>query len=111
MPTPAGKSFFKKKKQPVPVDLRSKDWSAQIRKAVSCTHMFPATGSSISIRVARGTFTPQQVQQNVEAVVAEAVQHLPKKWSNVQGVFLKTAESVALPVYQSLPDAPAKITA
>jgi ribosome biogenesis protein UTP30 len=52
-----------------------------------------------------------QVRQNVEAVVAAAVQHVPKKWANVQGVFVKTAESVALPVYQSLPDAPTKIGA
>ncbi len=155
----AGKSFFKKKKQPIPVDLRSKDWAAQIRKACASTHMFLSTGSSISIRAARGSFgakevraaarhahgsgrggpahagsalaapalaaappreptgaaarppAPMQVQQNVEAVVAAAVQHVPKKWANVQGVFIKTAESVALPVYQSLPDAPTKIDA
>lgn len=28
----------------------------------------------------------------------------------VQGVFLKTADSVALPLFQTLPDAPAKIS-
>lgn len=29
---PAGKTFFKKKKQPIPVNLATKDWGAQVRK-------------------------------------------------------------------------------
>lgn len=33
---------------------------------------------------------------------------LPQKFNNVQAAFLKTAESAALPIYQSLP-MPAKI--
>ena len=37
---PAGKSFFKKKKQPVPVRLTGKDWAAQIRKACEATYLF-----------------------------------------------------------------------
>lgn len=39
-PAPAGKSFFKKKKQPVPVRLTGKDWAAQIRKACEATYLF-----------------------------------------------------------------------
>ena len=41
MPQPgAGKSFFKKKKQPVPVRLVGKDWASQIRKACEATYLF-----------------------------------------------------------------------
>lgn len=36
----AGKTFFKKKKQPVPVRLTGKDWAAQIRKACEATYLF-----------------------------------------------------------------------
>lgn len=32
-----------------------------------------------------------------------AIPLLPKKWPNVQNMFIKTADSVALPFYQSLP--------
>ncbi len=39
-PCPTGKSFFKKKKQPVPVRLTGKDWAAQIRKACEATYLF-----------------------------------------------------------------------
>jgi hypothetical protein len=38
-----------------------------------------------------------------------AVAHIPKKWSNVQALFLKTADSVALPIYQMLPSGQQKI--
>lgn len=40
-----------------------------------------------------------------------AVAHIPKKWTGVQGLFLKTSDSVALPIYQTLPDAQQKISA
>lgn len=36
----AGKSFFKKKKQPVPVRLVGKDWAGQVAKALGCTYFF-----------------------------------------------------------------------
>lgn len=36
----AGKSFFKRKKQPVPVRLTGKDWAGQIRKACEATYLF-----------------------------------------------------------------------
>ena len=29
---------------------------------------------------------------------------MPKKWANVRGVFLKTTDSVALPLFQCLPE-------
>jgi ribosome biogenesis protein UTP30 len=32
-------------------------------------------------------------------------------WLHLQALFLKTADSVSLPIYQVLPDAPAKIEA
>ena len=47
---PAGKHFFKKKKSPIPVDLTSKDWAAQIGKAVSGTYLRKGLGSTLSIR-------------------------------------------------------------
>lgn len=46
---------------------------------------------------------------NVLAAIQCAVDLTPKKWSNVQGLFLKTNESVALPIYQALPEAPRRI--
>ena len=46
----AGKSFFKKKKVPIPVNLQTKDWSAQIQKALSGTYLNKNGGNCLSIR-------------------------------------------------------------
>lgn len=109
LPKLIGKSFFKKKKQPIPINLRTKDWAAQVSKACANTYMFKNSGTSISIKIARSSFTAQQVVDNVHSALLAAVEHVPKKWAALQAVYIKTAESVSLPLYQALPDAPIKI--
>ena len=80
-----------------------------MRKACDATYMFKNGGTCFTIRVARSSFSAQQVEENLYAGLAQAVQHVPKKWANVQGVFLKTADSVALPLFQCLPDPAVRI--
>ncbi len=46
----AGKAFFRKKKQPIPVDLRRKDWGDQVEKALNATYLFQGHGSCLTIR-------------------------------------------------------------
>lgn len=111
LPKLIGKAFFKKKKQPIPIDLRRGNWAAQVKRACQHTYMFKSSGTCINVKVAKSGFSVQQIVDNVHAALCAAVQHVPKKWSNVQGVFLKTPESVALPLFQTLPDAPQRITA
>lgn len=104
LPRLIGKQFFRKKKQPIPIRLTAKDWDAQFSKARRCTVMFLSGGSCLSIKVARASFAEAAVMDNVAAVLSAAVAAVPRKWANVQALFLKTADSVALPVYQSVPD-------
>lgn len=47
--------------------------------------------------------------ENVAAAVKGAVEHVPRKWKNIQAIYLKTADSVALPIYQTMPDLPQRI--
>lgn len=109
LPKLLGKSFFKKKKQPVPVDLTGRDWKAQIDKARQCTTMFLSGGSCLSIKVARSSHEVRQVLANVLSVLQLVAEKVPKQWENVQAVFIKSADSVALPVFQSTPAMPIKI--
>lgn len=104
LPKLIGKSFFKKKKQPLPVDLRKANWGAQVRAAAAATYMYPASGTCLNIRVARSTMSQQQVLDNCLAALGGAVEQLPHKWKGVRALHLKTADSVALPVYQALPE-------
>lgn len=110
LPKLLGKKFFKKKKQPVPVSVgQGKDWGKEVRRALSGTFYFHTGGTSLSLKVARSGQTREEVVANVLAAVTGAVDLVPKKWKNVQGLYLKTAESVALPVFQALPEAPRRI--
>jgi ribosome biogenesis protein UTP30 len=111
LPKLLGKSFFKRKKQPLPVDLRAKDFAAQVSAALMCTTMTPPTGTCVSVRFARVGMGAAAAADNALAALAGVVAHVPKRWANVQAVYVKTGESVALPVYQTLPDAPMRITA
>lgn len=104
LPKLIGKTFFRRKKQPIPIDLTTADLEDQMRKARECTILVLSGGSCLSIKVARASFTVAAAVANIEAVLAAAAKHVPKKWGNVQAVFLKSADSVALPLYQSLPD-------
>ena len=47
--------------------------------------------------------------ENVAAVVKGAMEHVPRKWKNIQALYLKTSDSVALPIYQVMPDLPQRI--
>jgi ribosome biogenesis protein UTP30 len=110
LPKLIGKSFFKKKKQPVPVRLTGKDWGAAVRKACDATYLFWTGGSSLNVRVARASHTEDECVANVMAAVAAAVGHVPKKWEGVTSMYLKTAESVALPIFQAVPEVRLRIT-
>ena len=57
----------------------------------------------MSCRAARTSMTPGQCVDNVLTVVSKLVEHIPKKWSNVQALHLKTSDSAALPIYQRAP--------
>jgi len=111
LPKLLGKSFFKKKKQPVPVHLKAKDFPAAVKKAVEATYMTAPAGTCITVRVARSSFTQQQIADNIAAALPAIVAHIPKKWNNVAAVYLKTGGSASLPIYQVLPDQPQKIAA
>lgn len=101
LPKLLGKTFFKKKKQPVPVKLTGKDWAAQIRKACEATYLHLSGGSSLNIRVARSSQEEDECVENVMAVLEQAAEKLPGKWKGIKSLYLRTAESVALPVYQA----------
>ena len=51
----------------------------------------------------------EECTANVVAAVQGALRHIPRKWANVRALHLKSADSAALPLYQALPDAPARI--
>lgn len=111
LPKLIGKQFFRKKKQPIPVSLSSKDWSSQVRQAIEATYMLLPRGTCINIKVAKSSFTAEECVENIMTVLAAATHHIAKGWQGVRAVHLKTTDSVALPMYQQLPQTPLAIPA
>lgn len=111
LPGLLGKTFFKKKKHPVPVGLRGGNWAEKIRAAVDATYLYISGGPCSVVRTARLSHTLEEVVENVLAVVDGVADKIPRKWKNVQALYLKTQESAALPIFQALPEMPLRINA
>ena len=109
LPKLIGKSFFKKKKQPIPIKITGKNFPNQVKKALSCTYLYKNSGTCLNIKVGLSSFSEAQLAENVHSVLVQMVEHVPKKWGNIRSIFLKTPESVALPVWQTVPEGLKKI--
>jgi ribosome biogenesis protein UTP30 len=58
-------------------------------------------GSSLTIRVAISSQDETHCVENIMETLSLAVDKLPGKWSGLKALYLKTAESVALPIWQA----------
>ncbi|GAA5823196.1 hypothetical protein JCM3770_004311 [Rhodotorula araucariae] len=100
-----GKMWRDAKKQPIPVALQRKDLKAELERAVGSTYMNVTTGTSLSIKLGSATtHTAAQLADNLRAVlpyVAARIPQAPASFANVQSLHLKSATSVALPVYNA----------
>lgn len=95
-----GKNFFQEKKQPIPLKLTRKEaLPFAIQRCLKSSYMFISPGTCVSIKAGNTAMSLEYLVENVEAILANAVKHIPRKWSNVSAVNVKTSQSVALPVY------------
>lgn len=51
----------------------------------------------------------EQIIDNLMAAIEGAVQHVPNKWANIRSMFIRSVQSVALPIYQAVPEMGMKI--
>ncbi|KAL7218927.1 hypothetical protein ACSBR2_012070 [Camellia fascicularis] len=109
LPKLLGKQFFKKKKIPVPVDLSHKNWKEQIEKACTSALLYLRTGTCSVVRIGKASMESGEIVENVIAAIDGVVEVFPKKWAGVRSFHLKFSDSVALPIYQTLPDMKLKI--
>lgn len=102
LPKLLGKTFFKKKKQPIPVGLRGKAWKKEIESALHSTFMYIGTGSCFTIRIATAKHNKVQIQKNLSEVLEFVVDHIPGSKKNIQSLYIKSSESISLPIFSSL---------
>lgn len=109
LPKLLGKQFFKKRKIPIGVDLKHKGWKEQIEKVCQSALFFLGTGTCSVVKVGKASMGKKEIAENVIAAIDGIAGIVPRRWGNIRSFHLKMAESLALPVYQSVPDLKLKI--
>lgn len=96
-----------KRKKPTKTDDNIKIMVAQpaqvareIERTLSAAQVYLSPSATTSVRVGLASFTPQQLAENIEAVVNGLVEKfVTKKWRNVRAVHVKGPNTMALPVW------------
>lgn len=109
LPRILGKAFYSTKKAPIAVNLARAGWPEQVSKVLNSTFLYLRTGTCSGIKVGRLDMEETEIVDNVIAAVEAAVEKVPKKWANVRALHLKAVDSVALPIYQAVPEIGMKI--
>ena len=104
LPRLLGKEFYRKKKFPLPVNLSKKDLSDEINKALQCTLISVGQGSCSAIRIAHTGMNSEEIVSNIMEGVSEIAKIIPRGWTNIQSLNIKSPNSIALPIHTSLPD-------
>ncbi|KAG6385771.1 hypothetical protein SASPL_154652 [Salvia splendens] len=109
LPKLIGKEFFRKKKLPLGVDLGKKNLKVQVERVLGSALLFIGKGTCSVLKVGKMEMEKGGIVENVVEAIKGAVERVPKKWDGVRSLHLKLSDSVALPVYQALPDVRLKI--
>jgi len=112
MPRLLGKNFFKKRRLPVNVKLNDSPKTAanSLVKALSSVHgVVSGQGASTSLTVAHTGLTPQQIAENICAVVQHLVSVLPPGWTNIRSLNITTTKTTSIPLFVSTEPAAAVI--
>ncbi|XP_062232114.1 uncharacterized protein LOC133929394 [Phragmites australis] len=109
LPRVLGKAFYSTKKAPIGVDFTRVGWPEQVRKVLGSSFLYLRSGTCSGIKVGRLDMEEEEILDNVMAAVEAAVEKVPKKWANVRALHLKAVDSVALPIYQAVPELGMKI--
>ncbi|KAL2481133.1 Ribosomal protein L1p/L10e family [Abeliophyllum distichum] len=109
LPKLLGKQFFKKKKLPLGVDLSKKNLKLQVERALGSALLYLRTGTCCVMRVGKVAMEKEEIVENIVSVIEAAAERVPKKWNGVRSLHLKFSDSIALPIYQALPDIKLKI--
>lgn len=106
-----GSYFYRKGKAPVKVNLKKKDLKLEIEGA-SRSYMVAnlGKGNNLSIPCGRVSFDNELLSENLQSALSELCANVKPGWKNIKAVYLKTENSVALPVYTAFDNRAFKIS-
>lgn len=123
-----GKIFYQSSKRPIPVSIGQVDRvdgkrvkkdpkkneskekesafaapsivAKEIEKTLNCTPVQLAPATTAAIRVGSSKFTPEQLGENIDAVVNGLTdKFVTKGWRNIKAIHIKGANTMAMPIW------------
>lgn len=74
----------------------------EIEKALGSALVSLSPSTNTAVRVGFSDWTPEQIAANVEAVAGAIVEKwVPQQWRNVKSIYIKGAETAALPIWMT----------
>eukprot|EP00039_Didymoeca_costata_P017912 m.331339 g.331339 ORF g.331339 m.331339 type:complete len:275 (-) comp16707_c0_seq1:89-913(-) len=101
LPRLLGKKFYQTKKKPVALKLQKTKMVTSLQDAMMHTSFHVGPGVCSAIKAGHTNHEQAELVDNIMALSAKIFE-LTKK-GNIQSINIKTAESMALPVFNSLP--------
>lgn len=101
-----GKAFMSKRGLPLPVNLLKDDLKSELHSAVTATHYRTYNSTTLMARFGKISMSASHLVDNAMALMKNIISHTPRGWQNIKVLYIKTIDSVALPVYNSLELAP-----
>ncbi|XP_071398906.1 ribosomal L1 domain-containing protein 1 [Centroberyx affinis] len=102
LPSHLGKHFYERKKEPLSVNLQSKQLARDIQRVIQGTVVKVSNkGCCCMARVAHSGMTADEVTENIEAAVKTVAAKLRTEGPVMKLIHLKSQTSVALPIYTS----------
>lgn len=100
LPSHLGKHFYERKKEPLCVDMQSKNLARDIQRLIQGTYLKVTNkGCCCMARVAHSGMNADEVTDNIEATVQTMMAKLQMKGPLIKIIHLKSETSVALPIY------------
>ena len=108
--TKLGKAFMYKRGLPLPVNLSKDDLKSELYSAITSTHYHTTNSTALMARFGKTSMTTDHLVNNAMSLMKNIISHTPRGWKNIKVLYIKTVNSIALPVYNSLDlDLPTKL--
>jgi len=105
LPKHLGVKFFQRKKQPIAIKFNNTLSSVSVIKAVKrvlmSTFYHFSSGPTIVIRCGDVEHSRSEIVENVKFIISKFIEKIPKNWSNITAIYIKTKSSIAIPIYHS----------
>lgn len=106
LPKVLGKTFFSRKKQPLPVDidtLSTKTLAKELTEAIQSTYYYFTGGANSTVVVGNSQQDGDDITENIITVIKSVSQKLTGGISVIKSIHLKTSSSIALPIFVQKP--------